>query len=516
MGQTGFAILDNVDHKHGHHRLDVVAPWPDALPSRLFDGSAPTGAVAAVAASYGGGRKKPWLALATVRHTGALVLHRDALAALRRTLPVASTPIRFVRTKGKPPEDGYELVCVEPLVPLDRVASDLVMLDGPPLTGVVREINALRFSSPDVLPPLFRLADAPHLLVVREDALAALAEATGGDLRARPAGNDLRFPPQNLPSEPLAIDEGVARAAYDALWRLARGAAQPRDREAALAHPIVAIGVASLIDGGPRDDTRAAASRSPHGAAMYALHVDRGPRDDTRAAARRDPFAGYEYAWEVDLAGDDDLVALMRRRPDWWQEVHLRGTVEELEARRRTYRGAAARPATRERAAGVASPAVDAAVFREEPDATRAVAPLSAELRADVVEMTARGYQLLGLDPATDAGEVVDVLHATIAAIQTGERELPAGKAAGTQRLALACVLADALCRGLGWSWASVGEAGRAAVVSPTGTHGVVPLTPIARLAKKGAGENTIKLMFNMLVAGSVPPAAPGEVVLLG
>ena len=42
-----------------------------------------------------------------------------------------------------------------------------------------------------------------------------------------------------------------------------------------------------------------------------------------------------------------------------------------------------------------------------------------------------------------------------------------------------------------------------------------VPRGTIGRLAVKGVAENTLKLMFNMLAAGSVPPARADQVVLI-
>ncbi len=104
--------------------------------------------------------------------------------------------------------------------------------------------------------------------------------------------------------------------------------------------------------------------------------------------------------------------------------------------------------------------------------------------------MTQHGFELLALAATAHPGEVVDAVHRAIDEIHAGERKVPRGTSGMQLRLGLACALADALHRGFGWQWASVGPTQTAAVVSPTRTHATVPLAPVGRLAKRRAREH--------------------------
>lgn len=83
--------------------------------------------------------------------------------------------------------------------------------------------------------------------------------------------------------------------------------------------------------------------------------------------------------------------------------------------------------------------------------------------------------------------------------------------------LGLASIFGELICSAHGWSWAELRQ-GRdlcwIAVLSPQGSHALA-LVPYLRQQIDRAAPTTT-LLFNMIGAGSLPPAEPGQVVSIG
>ena len=372
------------------------------------------------------------------------------------------------------------------------------------------QLTKLEFAHPEALPPIFRLVENPHVIVAREDVATRLTALTKGDILGA-STSPASFPPSSAEVAPIALSEKGARAAHEAFWRLLAGKGTKSDRAAASKHPMIAVAIALAIDRKPASDTRKAACAHPFWAGFYALHVDRAARDDTREAAHASVDGEVFYTEEVDLVATDGLEKRMLAKKGWWDKPSAEGWMRSLAECHAKHRGggAAAIPlTTRDYAAAKKVP-------RYLEKKSKQLAPLSDELRSDVEAMTTHGHALLSLSGTTDPSEVADAVHRAVAEIQAGERKIPGGKAGMQLRLGLACALADALHRAFGWQWASVGEQGIAAVVSPAKTHALVPLAPIARLAKKGTKANTVALLFNMIAHRSLPPKQKDGIVFV-
>lgn len=459
-------------------------------------------------------RKEPFRALFTLASEGALVVHRDVVAKLPKELRLGARPMPFsAKAKGDASDREYVLLPVDAYAPLDRAVSELELAgkgDAGPWRGHVYQLTKLELAHPEGLPPLFRLVENPHIVIAREDVAKRLTELTKGDIIGAGA-SPATFPPSSAEVAPIALSEKEARAAHEAFWRLLAGKGTKSDRAAASKHPMIAVAIALSIDRKPASDTRKAACAHPFWAGFYALHVDRGARDDTRKAAHASVDGEVFYTEEVDLVATDGLEKRMLAKKGWWDRPSADGWMRALVDCHAKYRGggaAATRLTTRDYAAAKKVP-------RYLEKKRKHLAPLSDELRSDVEAMTKHGHALLSLSGTADPSAVADAVHLAIAEIQAGERKIPGGKAGMQLRLGLACALADALHRAFGWQWASVGAEGVAAVVSPAMTHALVPLAPIARLAKKGTKENTVALLFNMIAHGSLPPKQKDGIVFV-
>ena len=85
--------------------------------------------------------------------------------------------------------------------------------------------------------------------------------------------------------------------------------------------------------------------------------------------------------------------------------------------------------------------------------------------------------------------------------------------------LNLGCLWGQAVCDQLGWEWAAVTlEPGSEfyGVVSPSRSHIIFPLHYMEELLSDPDRDQTSLPLYNMLKAGSLPPAEPGEYRVLG
>ncbi len=130
----------------------------------------------------------------------------------------------------------------------------------------------------------------------------------------------------------------------------------------------------------------------------------------------------------------------------------------------------------------------------------------------------ARGWFGHGADSASPE-QLQRWLHETVNALRS---KPPAERHEDGMRvtaITLGCVWGQAVCDRLGWGWAAVSlEPGSEfyGVVSPSRSHVVFPLHYLQELLGDPDRDQTSLLLYNMLMAGSLPPANPGEYSVLG
>lgn len=266
----------------------------------------------------------------------------EAIAALGRPGEVRLVPSPLVDDDGLL-DDDWALLDVRAVFPLDRDASKFTAMDGgAPHASLVVSVERVDWAAGRApVAPLFRVAEAPELLCVREDVLDQVRGILGPWVVEQAAPYDaathdgapcaplrgiggLHRDSVRFPGPPLPIDEATGKAAYDAFYRLISDPTRTSDRRAACESPITAYFLARIVDGAPSDETRAGALLHPRYATLYARDVDREPRDDTRRVALRERYSAHAYLEQVErtpsaafreVLGDANVAALMEESP---------------------------------------------------------------------------------------------------------------------------------------------------------------------------------------------------------
>jgi hypothetical protein len=435
---------------------------------------------------------------------GALVLREDIARAALAGTGVTWRPIT-IRLAGGAPVKGWVIVIVDEFAPLDRAVVQASWHPGEPLLNAYpKELISLEWRE-DRAPraPLFRIVEAPQLLVATAELAEKLSRATGRTVNAGDPSAATMFAPSWAEIPAFDVPAKAAAAAEEACARMIRGETGEALRGDVLTHPLYALTVALGIDRAPRADTRAAASKHPVTAVQYAILVDRAAHPATRAGADAEVWCAHRYAYALDKAIPDAIAARMIASK-CWDEANvgeLRDALAELSGQPPKRAG---QVATRELPAPPQPPPprVSARLGEEIADP---------EVRADIDEMTGRGLAQLGITADLPVPEVIDALHGYVDKIRVGEVKL--GRSAGTTHLALACVLAEQLHRAFGWQWATVDAA--VCMVSPDRAHAHQPLALLERVARRHAPANTIALFFNMVAASKLPKSKKGALTFV-
>lgn len=120
------------------------------------------------------------------------------------------------------------------------------------------------------------------------------------------------------------------------------------------------------------------------------------------------------------------------------------------------------------------------------------------------------------IDPASGAEATLAALKSQIQQLRLSWLECSKEEQVDAL-LGLAAIFGELICSAHGWSWAELRQ-GRdlrwIAVLAPQGTHALA-LVPYLRQQVDSAAPTT-SLLFNMIGAGDLPPAEPGQVVSIG
>ncbi|HVJ93560.1 MAG TPA: hypothetical protein VM580_27350, partial [Labilithrix sp.] len=153
-------------------------------------------------------------------------------------------PVVVRMTDGKR-VDGWVMVVVDCWAPLDRTSAHAKWIgtkDG--RLGLAGALEAIHWSverTPRA--PLFRLVEAPNVLIAREDFIAKLVKV---GVRAGDLSRPQLFAPAWSGWGPFEVSTKVADAAENAYWRLAAGEKAASARASALAHPLYEVWPTSM------------------------------------------------------------------------------------------------------------------------------------------------------------------------------------------------------------------------------------------------------------------------------
>jgi hypothetical protein len=146
--------------------------------------------------------------------------------------------------------------------------------------------------------------------------------------------------------------------------------------------------------------------------------------------------------------------------------------------------------------------------------------PVAEDLAEELMAQARNAMSLLFPEPQKKA----PTPKATVAAILEHVDAIHAGKVRLAPRevrercLALACLWGEAVTKQLGYEWRQVRwpGGGSIGIVEPNRRFALYPFPYIERIVEDRRADNTILLLFNMLVGGNVPKAAPNSYVTLG
>jgi hypothetical protein len=142
--------------------------------------------------------------------------------------------------------------------------------------------------------------------------------------------------------------------------------------------------------------------------------------------------------------------------------------------------------------------------------------PLPADEQIEISEIHAEWRQRLQLpsdaNPATVLARLAEEMQKLRPVFLTISAEERADASLG-----LSAIFGELLCSACGWSWVELRESRSKrwiAVLSPTRNHALA-LVPYVQQQIQSAAPN-VTLLFNMIVAGNLPPAEPGQLVTVG
>ncbi|MEW6352047.1 MAG: hypothetical protein AB1646_23600 [Thermodesulfobacteriota bacterium] len=148
----------------------------------------------------------------------------------------------------------------------------------------------------------------------------------------------------------------------------------------------------------------------------------------------------------------------------------------------------------------------------------RSDTPLKPEVKEELETCVKAGSEMLGLDlAAASPDDIQECVFQKIGTVRESS-DLPEHERQELGLL-LGCLWGQTVCDRLGWQWAQIdfAEGGEFyGIVTPDRSHAILPLHYIDGLLKDREKDHTSLLLYNMLVAGKLPPAEAGEYSVLG
>ena len=141
------------------------------------------------------------------------------------------------------------------------------------------------------------------------------------------------------------------------------------------------------------------------------------------------------------------------------------------------------------------------------------VNPLSSDVVGEISAVIPSGYQRLEVTRGAEPAEVISAVEAVLLQHRRGQDELDR-----SDLIALGVVLGDVYVQSLGWEWVELGYPDGAtafAVLDPTHAVGNQPMNWVYDIAGSSNREIALLLGYNLVAAGSLPPAEPGDAIML-
>jgi hypothetical protein len=154
--------------------------------------------------------------------------------------------------------------------------------------------------------------------------------------------------------------------------------------------------------------------------------------------------------------------------------------------------------------------------FDDEVDAISEEA-LSQEELDQVADNAMRAWDALKLTETATREEVISGIHDVIDGLRPKFASLKPN-VQHNMSVSFGSLWGQMLCGAAGWEWIGLsvnGDESFLALASPNRAHAIAPVNLMLANLQNETGENTIRLTFNMIEAGKLPPSTPGTYLML-
>lgn len=145
--------------------------------------------------------------------------------------------------------------------------------------------------------------------------------------------------------------------------------------------------------------------------------------------------------------------------------------------------------------------------------------PLKPAEEKGVRAAIAEGYKHLKLDPATATSEQVqEALYKEVDRINLARKKMSA-QAIEDLAINLGCLWGQTVCDEIGWEWcfATIGDEQVIGIAPPDRSYLIAPMGFVqTQLEKRPPEDNTSRLLFNMVVGGSLKKVKAGSYITVG
>jgi hypothetical protein len=142
--------------------------------------------------------------------------------------------------------------------------------------------------------------------------------------------------------------------------------------------------------------------------------------------------------------------------------------------------------------------------------------PLPADERIEIAEVGAQWWQRLQLPSHVSPQSVLQRVTEEMQRLRPVFWTISADERIDAS-LGLSAIYGDLLCSACGWSWAELRESRNkrwVAVLAPSGNHALALVPYVQQQIQSEAP--TVALLFNLIVAGDLPPTEPGQLMTIG
>lgn len=142
--------------------------------------------------------------------------------------------------------------------------------------------------------------------------------------------------------------------------------------------------------------------------------------------------------------------------------------------------------------------------------------PLGEEVKAELISATARAREQLGLKPREKPIVVIEAIGQAVDEMRNRKRVSADSKQEAA--IEFGALWGDALVAAKKWQWCALEQNGHTfyAVASPKRSHAVDPMSFVLKLLASKRADNTVILLFNMIVGNNMPESPANGFCMLG